>query len=283
VTFGVVAIVGLTAFSIWEWFQAHPLVELKMLKQRNFATASVMMTMLGLTLFGSTVVMPLFLQELLGYSAEQSGLVLSPGGLAIILMLPLVGFLMTRVDPRWLIAIGFASVALGLYKMTNIDLQMDFRTAVLYRIYQTAGLAFLFVPISTMAYAGVPPEKNNQLSAMINLFRNIGGSVGISLASTLISRRAQVHQDNLVTHATGYDQAFRNSFNALKNTYAGAGVSKADAAHRAYGQIYGMVQRQASAQAYVDTIYMLAIGAALMIPLVLLLQKVKRGEMHMGH
>jgi DHA2 family multidrug resistance protein len=167
--------------------------------------------------------------------------------------------------------------------MTNIDLQMDFRTAVLYRIYQTSGLAFLFVPISTLAYAGMPPEKNNQLSAMINLFRNIGGSVGISVASTLIARRAQVHQDTLVTHATDYDQAFRHMFSAFRNSFASAGASKADAAHRAYGQIYGVVQQQANAQAYVDTIFLLAIGCALMIPLVLLMQKVKPGEIQLGH
>ena len=141
--------------------------------------------MLGFALLGSTLLLPLFMQTLLGYTAEQSGMALSPGGFAIMVLMPLVGFLLSRFDARWLMVLGLSILSASLFHMTTFNLQIDFRTAVLARVFQAAGLAFLFVPINTSAYAHLPREKNNAASGLMNLARNIGGSVGISFVTTM--------------------------------------------------------------------------------------------------
>ncbi|HZU85474.1 MAG TPA: DHA2 family efflux MFS transporter permease subunit, partial [Polyangiaceae bacterium] len=174
--FTAVAVVSLVSFVLWEWNADNPIVELRMFRRRSFAVANAMMLMLGVALFGSTLLLPQYLQVLMGYTAEQSGMALSPGGLVVIALLPLVGRLVSRVDTRLLVAFGFAVLSGSLFYMSRtINLQMDFATAVQLRALQAVGMAFLFVPIQTISYAGVPPQKNNQVSGILNLSRNMGG------------------------------------------------------------------------------------------------------------
>jgi DHA2 family multidrug resistance protein len=268
----VTAAVALVVLVLWEWRHPRPIVDLRLLATRNFAVAFLMMFVLGMVLFGSTVLLPLFLQTLVGYTAEQAGKTLSPGGFVVILCLPIVGKLLGKVSPRWLIAFGFLCTALALFHMTNIYLGIDFPTAVKFRIYQAVGLAFLFIPISTMAYAGVPPHKNNQVAAITNLARNVGGSVGISLVTTLIVRRAQHHQLQLAAHTSSFDPAFRQAVEQLSATLVTRGLSPAEAARAAHGRVYGEMVRQATALAYGDTLWLLGVMAACMLPLVFLLR-----------
>jgi DHA2 family multidrug resistance protein len=235
------------------------------------------MFILGLVLYGTTVLLPLYLQTLLGYTAQRAGMVLSPGGVMVIVLLPLVGWLLGKVEARWLIGVGFAVTAVSLWHLTSIYLGIDFRTAVMYRIYQSIGLAFLFVPINTIAYVGVPPEKNNQISAMTNLARNIGGSVGISFATTLIARRAQFHQTQLVSHATPYDPAYREMSSALAAKLMAGGASAVDAMKQTTARLYGLILREAAALAYIDAIWAMAVIAICMLPLVFLLQRNRPG------
>jgi len=223
------------------------------------------------------VLLPLFLQTLMGYTALRAGETLSPGGLTVLLLLPLVGRLMSKVDARWLIGFGFACTAAALFHMTSLSLDIDFHTAMMYRIYQSAGLAFLFVPINTIAYVGVPPEKSNQVSALLNLTRNLGGSVGISLMTTLLFRRAQMHQARLVEHVTPFDAPARLAAQGLTQRLTAYGYSFADATRRAWAQIYGATQRQASTLAYVDVIWLMAVISLVMLPLVFLLHRSKKG------
>jgi DHA2 family multidrug resistance protein len=183
----VASTLALIGFVVWEWRHENPILDVTLFRNRTFAMANLMMLMLGITLFGTTVLLPEYLQVLMGYSAETAGMVLSPGGFLIIAMMPIIGAMVTRVDGRVMIATGFVVSALALFQMSNIDLSIDFHTAMMYRVYQSAGLALLFVPITTMAYVGVPPEKNNTVSVMVNLARNIGASVGISAVTTIIA------------------------------------------------------------------------------------------------
>jgi DHA2 family multidrug resistance protein len=218
---------------------------------------------------------------MMGYTAERAGMMISPGGLVILLLMPIIGALLARVDARWLIATGMTISALAMYHMTGVDLQMSFGHAMMLRVYQSVGLAFLFVPINTLAYVGMPAEANNQVSAIINLMRNIGGSVGISLLSAAVTERAQIHQDTLVMHTTMYDSSLRDTLSGLGDSLAHRGFSTADAAQQATARIYQMVQAQARTVAYLDVFWILMVLCAAMVPLVFLMKRSRPGgEIH---
>ena len=160
-SFAIVAVVAIVSALIWEYHHPHPVLDVRLFKVRNFSVACIMMFMLGAALYGATVLIPQFLQTLMGYTAMQAGMVLSPGGIVMIISMPLVGRMVTRVDPRKMIFGGFLTTSLALFYMMHLNLDVDFRTPVLMRIYQCVGLGFLWIPISTMCYEGVPPDKNN--------------------------------------------------------------------------------------------------------------------------
>jgi DHA2 family multidrug resistance protein len=264
-----ITIVGIAAAVFWELRAEHPIVELRLFANRNFAIACVMMLVLGCVLFGSTVLLPQYLQVVMGYSAEDAGKVLSPGGIVVILCLPIVGWLLGKMDGRWLIAFGFAASAIALYHMTNIYPGISFRTAMMMRIYQSIGLAFLFIPITTASYVGVPHEKNNQVSALTNLARNVGGGIGISIAQTILARRAQFHQTQLVSHVTAYSPIVRRVLAGLQHV---VGEQR-----RALAVVYGMVIQQATTMAFIDTIWLLAVGCGIFTPLAFIMRRAKPG------
>jgi DHA2 family multidrug resistance protein len=283
VAFAVIAAVALVAGVIWELYRKDPIVDLRLFKNRSFAASAFMMFALGFMLYGTTVLLPEFVQLLMGYTAQDAGMMLSPGGLVIILLMPAVGIMLSRIDARWLIAFGFTTIALSLYHMTGINLEMSWGHAMMLRVYQSIGLAFLFVPINTVSYAGVDPAKNNQVSGLMNLMRNIGGSVGISLSGAMVTERAQFHQHQLVQNATAYDPQTRNAVAALGQTLAHAGLSRPDATHQAYGRIYLALQGQAQTLAYIDTFWVLAIAALCLVPLVFMLKQIEPGKAPAAH
>ncbi len=272
-----ISVAALVAAIAWEWLHPHPVVELRLLRNRNFAVACSMMLMLGAVLFGSTVLLPQYLQIVMGYTAQQAGMVLSPGGLLVIGLLPLVGRLLGKMDGRWLIAFGFLSSAAALWHMTGIYPGIAFSTAVKYRLFQSFGLAFLFIPITTLSYVGIPPDKNNQVSALTNLARNVGGAVGISLAQTLLARRAQFHQSRLVEHVTPYSPSLRRALGGLGQLLVHRGTAGGIATRRAFATVYGAVLQQASTLAFIDTLWVLAIACLCMTPLALAMKKPKPG------
>jgi DHA2 family multidrug resistance protein len=272
--FSVTAAVALVTFVVWELRQKHPVVELGLFRNRNFASANVMMLVLGVTLYGSTVLLPQYMQLLMGYSAQQAGMALSPGGFVVIAFLPLVGRLVSRVDARVLIGFGFLVLAASLlYMATRLYPGIDLRTAVMLRAFQSVGLAFLFVPINNLMFAGMPPQKNNAISGIVNLARNMGGDVGIAFVTTLVARRSQFHQTRLVAHTTAYDPAFTQTLHALGRVMGRAGSSSSEAARRALALVYRQVQAQAAALAYVDAVRLLGLATAAMIPLLLLTRR----------
>jgi DHA2 family multidrug resistance protein len=273
-TFAILSAIGIVGAIFWEFHHPDPIIDIRLFRNRTFAISCAMMFMLGLALFGSTILIPQLLQTLLGYSAQQAGMVLSPGGIVVLLLMPVVGISVSKMDARWLIAFGFGISALALYHMTGLSLGMSYSAAVKYRAFQAVGLAFLFVPINTMSYVGVPREKNNAVSGMTNLFRNIGGSVGISLVETLLAQRSQFHQSRLVENFSNFSPTFRDSVSSLAQKLGG-GVP--DGTQRAYGQMYGILQQQSAALAYIDTIWIFAGVCAFMVPFAFLMKKNKAG------
>ena len=275
-SFTVIAVIALVSVVVWEWRQAHPIIDLKLFRDRSFATANALMFMLGFVLWGSTLLIPLFSQTMLGYPAEQAGLALMPGGLMIILCLPLVGYLLARRDPRYLMMFGLLILSGSLVFMTRFDLQISFQTVALARLIQGAGLAFLFVPINTVAYSYLPPEKNNAASGLINLARNVGASMGISFVTTMLDRRQQFHQDRLSAHLSAANPQVRAM---LHGTTSALGAHSGSGAMRqAYALLQGSVERQSMMLAYIDNFRVLSIVAVVLIPAVMIVKKPKRGR-----
>ncbi|MDR3676863.1 MAG: DHA2 family efflux MFS transporter permease subunit [Acidobacteriota bacterium] len=279
-----VAVIGLLGALIWELNRKDPIVDFRLLKNRNFLLATLTMFMLGFVLYGSTALLPIFLQTLLGYTALLSGLVLSPGGFIVVLMLPLVGQLLTHFDARWLVICGVVIVASSLFHMATFNLDIDFHTAMMARIYQSAGMAFLFVPINVMAFYFIPKEKFNNATGIINLARNIGGSFGIANVVTLLARRQQFHQGILVSHMTPFDSAYQAIMNGSARVLFVAGSNSTDAQAQAHGMAYGILQRHAAMLAFGDVFWIMGLMFLTLIPLMLLMKKSRsRGGPPMAH
>jgi DHA2 family multidrug resistance protein len=279
--FFIVATAAMVTLIVWELIQAHenkrPILDLRLFANRTFAISFLMMFILGTALYGTTVLIPQFLQTLLGYTAESAGLALSAGGVVTMMCMPVVGFLVGRVDPRWLIAFGFVVTGVSLLHMETIYLGISFGYASELRALQAIGIAFLFVPINTISYTDIPPDKNNDVSGLTNLARNIGGSVGTALVTTMLARGQQTHQVYLAANVTPGNATL---LSRVQGTAAGLvqhGVSVADSAHGAYAQVYSDLQRQASVLSYIDIIRIFASVALLVAPLVLLMKRPKRG------
>ena len=270
-----VSVIGLVAALIWELTRKDPIVDFRLLKNRNFFLATLTMFMLGFVLYGSTALLPIFLQTLLGYTALLSGLVLSPGGIIVVIMLPLVGKLLTHFDARWLVVFGVVIVAASLFHMATFNLDIDFHTAMMARIYQSAGMAFLFVPINVMAFYFIPKEKFNNATGIINLARNIGGSMGIANVVTLLARRTQFHQGMLVSHMTPYDPAYQSMVHGAAGILYQAGSSYPDAQAQASGMAYGLLQRHAGMLAFVDDFWLMGLTFLALIPLMFLMKKTR--------
>ena len=270
----IISAVCLLSLVVWEWFAKTPIIDVRMFKSFNFAGSSLMMFMLGILLFSSLVLMPQFLQTLLGYTSELAGLALSAGGLVLLLEMPIVGQLTTRIQARRLIAFGWLALAIGMFYSTKrIDLQMSFSAATWLRIIQVLGLGFLFVPITLVAYVGIAPEKNNSVAGIVNFMRNMGSSVGTSLVTTLIARRSQLHQLRLVETTRVDNPNFANSAKGLAQHFMNGGLGRHEALATAYAQIYQAVQAQAASLAYIDTFMVLCVAAVIMFFLSFLLQK----------
>jgi DHA2 family multidrug resistance protein len=273
VTFSVICVVCLVSAIFWELKQKDPVIKLRMLKDRNFALGVFMMYALGFVLYGSTAILPIFLQTLLHYTALNSGLVLSPGGFIVMISMPIVGFLMTRVQARWLITIGLVVGAIGLFRMAGFNLQISFSDAVWARNIMSAGLGFLFVPINTVAYYYIKKTETDYASGIINLARNLGGSAGISFVTTMLARRAQFHQNVIVSHVTETNPIYQQYFEGAKAMLIHQGANVVDAAAKAKALIYGLVQQQATMLAYIDSFWVFAFVFVVLIPFVFLMKK----------
>ena len=277
VTLSLISVAALIFVVFWEWKHKDPIIDLHLFRDRTFGISNLLMFMLGFALLGSTLLLPLFSQTLLGYTAEQAGLALMPGGFTIILLLPLVGFLLSRYTPRWLLLFGLVVLSFSLFHMTGFDLAIDFRAVARARVIQAVGMAFLFVPINTAAYAFLPRDKNNAASGLMNLARNIGGSVGISVVTTMLDRRSQVHLTNLSSHLSLANPVLQARIKALGQMMQMHGAGPAGTSPAPWAIIQGAVARQAAMLSYIDCFRLLGIAILAMVPMVFLIKKSKPG------
>jgi MFS transporter, DHA2 family, multidrug resistance protein len=274
VALAVICVISLVSLVFWELYTKTPVIDVRMYKSFNFAVANLMMFFLGMLLFAGLVMMPQFLQTLMGYTAQSAGLVLSGASLIILVEMPIVGQLTTKIPAKYIMAFGWICLAFGMYYSTKgLDLEISFGAASRLRMVQAFGLGFLFVPINLSAYVGVPAEKGNNVSGLVNFMRNIGSSVGTSMVTTLLARRAQFHQSILASHATRYDPAFRSQLNGLSRQLLHSGASGPDAQVQAYGRLYRSLQLQSQTMAYIDTFMVLAVLAGMMFLLAFIVRK----------
>jgi DHA2 family multidrug resistance protein len=277
-TLAVIAGVCLVSLVVWEWFHKSPIIEVRLFKNMNFLGANAMMFVLGIMLFSSLVMMPQFLQTLIGYTAESAGLVLSGGGLVLLFLMPVTGAIVSKIQARYIIAFGWLTLALGMYYSTQkLDLDISFGAASFMRILQVFGLGFLFVPINLVGFVGMPTEKSNSVSGLINFMRNIGSSIGTSMVTTLIARRAQVHQLYLSANTNPGHPTFMQGVQGLTNQLTAAGIEATRAAAQAYARLYQLLIGQATTLAYIDTFWVLCIGAGIMFLLSFVLKKNQPG------
>ena len=255
----ITAAVLLVCFVIWEWRHPDPIVDLKLLKNRNFGTAVFLQFVLGVVLFSTTVLIPQYLQGLLGYTAERAGMVLSPAGFAMMALMPIgARTLKMKIDPRLTVALGYTALALGIYNMSRLSLDSAFGTVTLWRVLQVLGLPFVFIPISTLNYVGVPRSKSNQISALSNFARNMGGSAGTALLTTFLARTSQVHQQQLQAHVVPGSMQYTTYLSAIAHILQVGGMTKLASMQAAAGYAYEQMVRQASMLAYKNAFALLA-------------------------
>jgi DHA2 family multidrug resistance protein len=282
VFFTVLCVISLITLIVWELYQLkiknRPILNLTLFKRKTFAIPFVLMFVLGFSLYGTTVLIPQMVQTLLGYTAELAGFVISPGGICIMLMMPVVGFLIGKVDPRYLICGGFFILSTSMIVMMTFSLDSSFKYIMWVRVYQASGLAFLFIPINTISYSGVPQSQNNDVAGLTNLARNIGGSVGTAFVATMLARGTQKHESYMIRDLTAGNQAFVDKVKSLKGAFGGHGGGNpltGPGAHTAQAFIYQQMHRQSSMLAYLDIISIFVVFCACMIPIVLAIGKIK--------
>ena len=275
VWFTAIAVSALIALIVWELISEHPVIDLRLLKDRNFAVSTFMIFALGIIFYGTTVLLPLLLQTLMGYSAMQSGLVLFPGGLMVLLLMPVVGFVLNRAESRWLVAFGFALAAFGMTQLAHLSLDVGQGTPVYDWVVSRAGMAFLWVPMNVMAFYYVPRDKTNSATGLINLARNMGGSIGISLVTTMLDRRAQFHQNRFVEHLRPGNPIYQAALHRIVTRFGLHGFDPVQAATEAQRMLYQQLQRQSMMMSFVDNFRMMAFLCLSVIPLMFIVKKTK--------
>lgn len=258
---------SLIGLVVWELNHKDPIVNLKLLKNRNFSITIFVMATTGLILFGSTALIPQLLQEVLGYTATDAGMALTAGGVATIVVMPIVGMLTGRFDTRFFLVPALIVSAAALWHLSTLNAEISFWDAAVARLFQAIALPFLFVPINTAAYIGLKPDQTNQASALLNVSRNIGGTIGISWAQTLLANQQQFHQSRLVEQLSPLNPDFNNAVIQL-----GAAAGGGDPQMVGNGILYQQVVEQASMLAFLDVFRALAIFVAVIVPFALFLK-----------
>ncbi len=273
----VAMIVAFVWFVYRSWVCKYALVNLRVFKDRNFLIGSILIFMFGIGIYSTVTVLPLFYQELLGYTAFTAGLVVAPRGLGAICGMPVIGYLSNKIDPRYLLTFGFLTFGLTTLYFGSITLDVSPTTLFLPILITGFGLSFVFVPISTAAYGTLKNEQIGNASGIFNLMRNVGGSIGISIATTLLTRRAAVHQNEIINSVPRSGQQFQNSVHSTTQALTGS-FGAANAAHPAQANLYQELGRQASSWAYVDVFRWLSLLCFFCVMIVWFFKKVKAGK-----
>src|SRR5271157_4096030 len=268
-------VIGLVGMVIRELTAKHPIVDLRVLKDRTFAAGTLVMTMLGFVLYASLMLLPIYLQTLLGYPALQSGLALSPRGIGSLIMMPIAGQLTNRYDPRKLLAVGFLVGGWTLISLSHLNLNAGYWDIFWPQVIQGGALAFLFIPLMATSMSAIAKEKMGNATSIYNLMRNIGGSFGIATMTTFLARRGQVHQNQLIVHVTPYDHGTQTMLRGMQAWFQMHGSNANEAARKSLGAVYGMVQQQAALLSFVEAFWVMGIIFFCMLPLVFLLRNAR--------
>jgi DHA2 family multidrug resistance protein len=272
--FALISALSLAAFVIVELFYAeHPIVDLRAFKNIPFTSGNVVMFVAFFNLLGSIVLLPLYAQILLGYTATLAGLVLSPGGIATLVTMPVVGKLIVKRNPKYILALGILVCAFSTRQMAGFNLTSDFSSLMWPRIYLGFGMGLLFIPLTTLTLSSIPRPQMGNATSIYNLLRNLGGSIGVAFSTTMFARRAQLHQSHLTEHLTWYDRNFSAAVEWGRGMLAGRGVPETAAEGTSMKMIYGQAVRQATAMGFNDAFWILSVMMVCVLPLLLLMRR----------
>jgi MFS transporter, DHA2 family, multidrug resistance protein len=266
---------SLVMFVVRELLIGNPVVNLRIFKNVPFATGNLIMFVAFFSLFSSIVLLPIYLETLMGYTAYLSGLVLGPGGLASMVAMPVAGQLVNRINPKWILAFGITVTAYAVHLMSLFNLEASFYTVLWPRVIMGFGMGLLFVPLTTVTMSAVNREQMGNATALFNLLRNLGGSFGVAFVTTLLTRREQFHQFRLVEHLTPFDRNFQESVTQIQQLLQYQGFTSAVPGQGVVGAIYNTLLQQAAMLSFNDCFFLLSVMMILVLPFVLLMQ---RGE-----
>ncbi len=270
-TIFIISLAALALLVILEFFSDHPVINLRLFKDRTFSMGNVLMFFVFFNLFGSIVLLPIYLQTLMGYTAFLAGVVLGPGGISTMMAMAIAGRLIQKTNPKWLLIFGIVMSALSTYLMSRFNLHTDFWTLVWPRVVLGIGMGFIFIPLTTLTLSHIPRERMTDATSMYNLLRNIGGSVGVAFVTTILARRAQFHQARLVEHLTPFDMPYVIAKDKIAGILAFKGIHTLNPDTL----IYGELQRQAHMLAFNDAFQFLSILMALILFLVFFMRRSK--------
>ncbi|NJD56095.1 MAG: DHA2 family efflux MFS transporter permease subunit [Nitrospirae bacterium] len=270
----VISLSSLALFVINELFAEHPIVNLRTFRNVSFSAGNLVMFFAFFNLFGSIVLLPIYLQTLMGYTATLAGMILGPGGIATLLAMPVAGRLVTRVNAKALLVFGIIVSAYSTWLMSRFSLQADFNTIIWPRVVLGVGMGFLFIPLTTLTMSGIRKEEMGNATAIYNLLRNLGGSFGVAFVTTMLARGAQFHQTHLTANLSPFDRTYQISRQAVEQTMTlrGVGISAQGAAD---ASIYAQLIRQATMMSYNDAFHLLSICMIVILPLIFLMRQGK--------
>jgi MFS transporter, DHA2 family, multidrug resistance protein len=277
-TLAIVSAFALAAFLVHELRVEHPVVDLRVFRLRTYATGVFLITMVGFVLYGSLVLLPIFLQTLLGYPSLQAGIAMSPRGMGSFLAMPLVGLVLGRVDARRLLGAGLVGGSVTLFWLGSLNLQTGYWDVFWPQFVQGISLALLFVPLTTITMDPIPRESMGNATSMFNLMRNIGGSLGIAVATTLLARRQQIHTSVLGAHVDVYSPQARALLEQLRAAFMARGADLATATQQARAAVFGLVQRQAAMLSFTDVFRLMALLFVCLLPLLFLMKTPRAGR-----
>jgi DHA2 family multidrug resistance protein len=267
-------------FVIVELRSKEPIVNLRVFRNLSFASGNFIQAISFFVLFGSIVLLPLYLQQLMGYTSYLAGLALAPGGVATLIAMPTAGKLVTKVNPKWILFTGLSVTAYSMFMMSVFNLNVDLTTVIWSRIIMGFGLGFVFIPLISMAFSRIPKEEMGNATSIFNLLRNLGGSFGVAFITTFLARRTQLHQFLFVEHLNPLDPHYRIGFNQAANALMGKpgfpGIAK-DAL------IYQQLLRQSAMNAYRDTFFISGAIMLCILPLIFLLKQSKQKNAPVVH
>jgi len=282
----VLTVIGLVSFVIRELVTDHPVVDLRVFKVRTYSTGVLLMTVLGFVLYGSTVLLPLWLQTLMGYPALTAGLAMLPRGLGSFLFMPIVGIVMSKIEPRKLLATGLIVASYSLYLLSKLNLNAGYWDIFWPQLLQGTSLGLLFVPLTTITNDPIPKQGMGNATSLFNLMRNIGASVGIASVTTITARHNQGHINDLAANINPYNPAAQTALANAKAAMMAQGMDAVTATKQAYAMLYGMVQQQAAMMSYVDAFFLLAVMFISCLPLIFFMKRPTKqggGPESMGH